>query len=160
MRKPRYEFVFVGIVFLLVDSYFSYGIVTSYLRQLRASQTYVPVAATVVASEIVERGSNRTTHGTSFSPRIVYRYTVEGKEFESHRYFFSGQGWSDRDSAQAVTDQYPVGQRVQAYINPQNPREAVLNPTEPRAGSLVVAGVFLLIALFPIVYGLRGRTEN
>lgn len=97
---PRYEFVVTGILFLLFSTYFSFGSLSSYFRQMKASQSFAPVSAIAVTAEVKEKGGTvKSLMGASFYSEIVYRYSVQGKEYQSNRYFFSGNGWPDRASA-------------------------------------------------------------
>lgn len=157
---PRYEFVIAGILFLLCSTYFSFGSLSSYFRQMKAGQNFAPVSATAVSSEVKERGGDQTTHGTSFHPEIVYRYSVGGKEYQSSRYFFTGEGWPDRESAQKVIERYPANAQVQAYVNPNDPSEAVLDASRPSAGMFFFLVPFWIFSFVVVCYGLRGRRDR
>jgi hypothetical protein len=156
---PRYELVVAGFLFLLCSIFLSFGSLSAYFHQLKASQSFVPVAAIVVSAQIGSRGGNQTTHGASFHPEIVYRYSVEGKEYRSKRYFFTGDGWSDRASVQRVVDRYLAGAFVEAYVNPNDPSAAVLDAGRPSAWMFAFLVPFWIFSFVFIYYGMRGRRK-
>ncbi len=159
-RSRRYELIGAGILFLIVGAYFARGTFTSYMHQRAASQTFVPVDATVVSAELVTRGGNRTTQGESAVPRIVYRYTVDGKEYTGERYYFTGQGWSDQTVVQAVVNWYRGTGEIQAFVDPQNPSVAVLDPSEPSAGMFWFLVPLLGLSGLAIYWGMRGKARD
>jgi hypothetical protein len=152
----RYEVAAVGLVMLLAAIYFAYATLWSYVWQLQAYSSFVPVTAAVLESSVGSSGSSATTHGQSFSPHIVYHYNVAGTEYESDRYFFAGAGW-DRSSAEATVARFSPGTLVQAYVDAGSPTRAVLDRSKPKLGALLYAGPFGLLALAAVVYGLRKR---
>ena len=66
----RYEVAAVGFVMLLFAIYFGYATLWSYVWQLRAHSSFVPVTAEVIESSVGTRGTAATTHGQSFFPHI------------------------------------------------------------------------------------------
>lgn len=159
-RGPRYEFLVAGLLFFIFSTYLSFGSVSSYFRQMKASQSFAPVSAIAVTAEVKEKGGSQTTHGASFYPEIVYRYSVQGKEYQSNRYFFSGNGWPDRASAQKVVERYLTNAQVQAYVNPNDPGEAVLDAGRPSAGTFLFLLPFWIFSFVVVYYGLRGRRDR
>jgi hypothetical protein len=63
---------------------------------MNAGHNFVPVLAIAVSAEVKGMGGSQTTHRASFYSEIVYRYSVEGKEYQSTRCFFTGEGWPDQ----------------------------------------------------------------
>ncbi|NOT23523.1 MAG: DUF3592 domain-containing protein [Nitrospiraceae bacterium] len=119
--RRRYEVVAAGLLILAAAVYFAYAALRSYAWQWKAYSSFVPVEATVIETSVESRGSTSTTHGESFLPRIVYRYSVAGVNYESSRYFFMGDGWSDFVSAESVAARFPRGSAVQAYVDAADP---------------------------------------
>ena len=79
-------------------------------------------------------------------PYVVYRYQVNGQEFQNKRMHFGnviGGLGATRSAAR-----YPAGMTVPVFYNPQNPNEAVL---EKRAAgnwiNLLILAVLLLLLL-------------
>lgn len=154
MAQRRYDVVAFGLLFLSLVGYFSYGYVRSYWRQVQAARSYRAVPAVVVSADVAERGSSATTRGTSYMPRIVTRYDTAGQSYESDRYFFTGTGWRDRASAQDVVARYPVGSVVEVYVDPDDPRSAILDRTPPDSRAAWPLVALILFPLGLIVYGL------
>lgn len=152
MTRRRYELVAFGVVFLSVVGYFDYGYAQAYRRQARAARSFRAVPAIVVSANVWEGGSAR--RGSMYSPRILTRYEMAGQSYESDRYFFTGDGWSDRASVQDVVDRYPVGATVEVYVDPDDPRSAVLNRTPPDGRAAWPLMALTLLPLGLIVYGL------
>ena len=95
------------------------------------SKSWTPIAATIVRSELIERTEPDSDDRlvTKHTASISYKYNVDGHEFTSRR--IDPQD-SDRQegfltkSAEKLVAEYPVGREVTAYVDPQNPSEAVL----------------------------------
>lgn len=78
----------------------------------------------VLFSEFLER----TVHGrTTYRPRLVYEYTVNGVSRESHQIGFyaaiEGKEWAER-----LLSAKPVGAEVTVYYSPMFPKVSVLEP--------------------------------
>jgi len=97
-------------------------------------------AAQIVRSEV---GVHSSSDGTTYSIDITYRYTVDGKQYESKRYDFDAfTSSSGRSGKEEVVAQYPAGSSTFCYYDPSNPSMAVLN----RDFSLAtLVGLFFLI---------------
>lgn len=163
VRGRRYDLVAFGALFLCVAGYFSYAYGSSHVQQLRAHRTFIPIAAVVVSSQVVERGGSSTTRGTSYAPRIVTRYSVDQQTYESDRYFFAGKGWRDRESARSVVDRFQPGSATRVFVDPADPTRAILDATPPGNVGFIVVGSMLVFPLALIVHGLgiaRRRPEH
>lgn len=108
----------------------------------RASTAWLPVEARILDSEVVsERG------GTPyFFPRVTYRYEVQGLAYHSSNVVLVKVEYAQAE-AHAIVERYPAGARVLAYVDPADPRTAVLEPgvgrnTRQYATSAVVGGIF------------------
>ena len=70
--------------------------------------------------------SHSSDDGTTYSPKIRYQYSLDGKDFESERYSFlkfsSGHKWAKR-----IVDQFKPGTNSVCYYDPDDPNTAVLN---------------------------------
>jgi hypothetical protein len=162
VRTPgrRYEIAAAGLLILAVAVYFAYAALWSYAWQWKAHSLFLPVEATVIETSVQSRGSASTTHGQSFSPHIVYRYSVGGVTYESSRYFFMGDGWSDFVSAESVAAQFPLGSSVQVYVDAAGPEQAVIDRSKPKLGILLYVLPLSLSGFAAIVYGLLPRKER
>lgn len=95
-----------------------------------------------------------------FSPLIVYHYTVNGRGYEGTRYFFTGSGWVDYAAAKSAIDRFPVNSTVEAYYDPKDPAEAVLDRKEPDPESLWFIVPFWVFGLLVVIVGLLGKRKS
>ena len=108
-----------------------------------AHESFVPVQAKVLESEV----RSRTRDGKrSYHPHIYYRFEVEGKGYRSKRYSFININ-NTKSSVEAAVANHPVGAVVTAYYNPDNPKKAVLDNSEPD-----LTRFYIFIAAFGAVY--------
>jgi hypothetical protein len=103
----------------------------------RAQQTYLPVDAVVVSQRLIE-------HSETYEPRVEYEFVLDGVTHKSSNVW---AGPNDSSSlwlkdAQQILDQFPVGQQVQAFYDPDDPEQAFLLHTPPASG--VFGGYFIL----------------
>lgn len=93
--------------------------------KLMASQDWPSVPAVVTTSEVVEnRGGDETTYKID----IRFAYEVNGQKYIGETYdFFSSMSSSGSKGKYAVVNQYPVGRRTIAYVNPNDPTAAVIS---------------------------------
>ena len=88
---------------------------------------------------------------SKYIPRVLYRYHVSGKEYQSNR-FMSGKQ-QDYDGVTIKTMMAPLnpGATVSAYYNPNNPSEAYLyNGTSSYRG--IWMGIILLLLVAGGIY--------
>lgn len=79
----------------------------------------------VISSEV---GVHDGDESDTYSIDIRYKYTVDGRRHVSSRYgFMSGMSSSGYASKKAVVDQYPVGKKSVCFVDPADPKSAVLN---------------------------------
>ncbi|MBT2323159.1 DUF3592 domain-containing protein [Variovorax paradoxus] len=160
MPARRYDIAIGGLVILLAVFYFTCAALGAFLRQSQAHASFIPVGAMVVEASVVSSGSAAAAHGESFSPRIVYRYSVGGKAYQGDRYFFAGDGWRDAASAQAVVARFPAGSSVHVYVDKADPAQAVIDKSKPRLGVLLYLLPIAGLGLGVLGYGLRKRKET
>ncbi len=138
-------FVF-GLVFFLVGMIPGY-IALSTLVQSFQARSWTPVAATVLAAELdVSHGDDSTTYSVSGR----YRYEVGGQAFESTRISFDTGSDNIGDfhhRTHALLEQHRrSGEPVTAYVNPDDPSEAVVVRS-------MRWGMFAFMMIFPLVFG-------
>jgi hypothetical protein len=160
MSARRYDIAVGGFVILIAAFYFTYAALGSYVRQSQAHSSFIPVGATIVEASVRSSSSTAAAHGESFSPRIVYRYNVGGKAYQSDRYFFAGDGWRDAASAQAVVARFPAGSSVHVYVDKADPTQAVIDRSKPRLGVLLYLLPIAALGMGVLAYGLRGRKKT
>jgi hypothetical protein len=129
-----------------------FGLVIGYfasarpLYRLHQAQSWAPASCVVVASR-VEEGMDTS------SADITYRYTFGDRQYTSNFYNFVGGQTSD-PSASAVVAAHPPGKRVRCYVDPGDPRRAVINRSHTREHHLGTA-FFAMFTGIPFFAGLR-----
>ncbi len=108
-------------------------------------QGWQPVPATLASAETVaSRGSKSTT----YSVKTEYHYRVAGQEYTGHRVAIgSGSdnvGEFQKELGARLEEAQRSGTPVQAWVNPDNPAEAVLDRSL-RPGMLAFTLVFALV---------------
>lgn len=122
VRRAGGCFVFIfgtgWIGFLVL---FNTLIVHSAMRAHRAGQTHASTVGVVTESRVTRSTGRNNSEGV----RVVYRYTVEGAEYEHDRisYLLNSGG---KRSSRAFVDAHPAGRSVTVYYNPLGPQDAVL----------------------------------
>ncbi|WP_372809155.1 DUF3592 domain-containing protein, partial [Pontiella sp.] len=143
-RSPKLFLVPFGSIFFLIGVLMLKPFLFEPLQKTRDAQTWNEVQATVVSSKVKSHNSD---DGTTYSPYIAYRYTIDGQEYFGDQYTFSGGSSSGYSGKAAIVRKYPKRKKFTVYVNPADPTESVIN-REPSLG--------LLFGLFPLVFALVG----
>ena len=83
------------------------------------------VPGKVVSSKVAQSRSNKQK--TRFRAGVVYKYTVDGREFQSDTISFGMESTSSK-AAYRIRNRYPKGKEVMVSYNPESPETAVLEP--------------------------------
>jgi hypothetical protein len=103
------------------------------------------IASQVAAeTEITSREFGDREVITRDKPKIRYRYTVEGRPFESARIRWVSRKWGFTDPVRRTVAKYPLDQPVSVYYDPKHPANAVL---EPVVEGLLGRGLFAVACL-------------
>ena len=116
---------------------------TIMMREHRRLTTWLPVEATVL-SKSVDRHSD--SDGTTYSPIVVYRYSVNGRPYTSSGVLPTKEsrsgGWARR-----IVEEYELNRTYTAWHNPADPAQAFLR----RSRSIVAAILTSIGALLVVV---------
>ena len=150
LGTPRVKKLLVAVVLVLFGCPFmtvgSLGLVR-YVRERSESKSYVPVPAKVLYSAMYSfRSGGRHPH-TSYSVRVGYEYTVDGKKYEGDRLAISQVSSNNYDHQRHLANKYKKGDAVTAYVSPDDPRKSVLE----KPGGLGDIGVMGFMGLFGVV---------
>ncbi len=69
-------------------------------------------------------------------PVVTYEYDFGGQRYTGSRLAIFERGFQFRSSAEAAASRFSIGQRVNVFVNPAAPAEAVLRPG-PQTGAAV-----------------------
>ena len=114
----------------------------------RASLEWPVVSGRVLAAFLDEVDSDR--QGDRFYPRVRYRYSVRGREYEGTRLWFRTLPSADYSASLALIRDIRAGQEVEIRFDPGRPERAVLIPGYDAYGVADVGAValFLVLAFF------------
>ncbi len=122
------------------------------------------VSTTVVEERPVGTSTGSGTRRTDYRPVVQYSYSVNGQNYSAgHRRFNDDLiAYGSTEKAEAAIEKYRVGQTVQVYYDPANPRNAVLEPGKagPAWRGLTGGILCLLLTLIPIWMGIAVVTNS
>jgi hypothetical protein len=119
IMDPHALWPYAGIVGGLV--LFALGLFTRI--KTKASLSWPKTSGLVLESSIKTDGSQGVR---VVCPNVVYEYTVAGKTYRSSQLALEESDINDSNDARQRAEQHPVGQQVDVYYNPKNPKDAVL----------------------------------
>ena len=128
-----------------------------YQSQRATLDDAVEVEATVVESDV--QSFRDGDDGTVYRLTVTYEYEYEGERYEVSSFDTSGTKSKEYDSqsdAREALDEYPEGDRITAYVPPDDPGAAFLENDLPLSvymipgfgGFLVAASIFLCLNHF------------
>jgi hypothetical protein len=90
---------------------------------------------------------------------VRYRYRAGGQELEGDRIMFGGQPVTTRVLAGGLVARYPVGARVDVHIDPNDPKNALLEPAQQANLAALVALTIVagLIAAILAAHSIAGH---
>lgn len=151
-----FSFIWMGFTVLVTH------VMTDGIKQQNAAHdTFVPVQARVISSRVATSTTGAgNTRSISYSPDIRYSYTHEGRDYESSSYWLTGETFG-RSAAEDIVARYPAGQIAEAFIDPQNPQESVLNRERPETRMIYgLISLSWLVGIGLFIVGLRIRPGN
>jgi len=134
-------FIVVGVVVLII------GI--NYAKESLDSLRWSSVGGKVVSSEIAQSVSGRGEKRIiNYDFKINYIYVVDGQEYSGWRVKFFNLGTGFKGYLKNVQNEYCVDQDIKVFYDPQNPKEAVLEP-----GIQIENAFFFVIGLMFVLGG-------
>jgi len=106
----------------------------------RKSYQWTKTPALVTTSSI-DRNSN------AYQPKIIYKYSFQGKEYINDIYTYVGDaGYITKSKAIETAQKYPEGSEIQVFVDPDDPQNSLIL----RGVHWVQYGAFALLTLFCI----------
>lgn len=148
LLSPVKRFVAVRIVPWFILFLGAFGVYVGVEDILRAAATtqWPSVDGTVVRSGVASPDQASSGGTTKYRAEVIYEYTVDGTGLTGRRISAADFATNDRSMIQAILDRYPVGRIVTVHYQPDDPREAVLEPGL-RALSFLIPAIGLATAL-------------
>ncbi len=135
------------------------------IRYAWGSKAWPSTPGEIVSVTIEEQKpiSEHDRHPT-YRPIVAYSYSIGGKSFGGQHRKFNDDVivYGSEEKAQAAIAQYPVGQKVKVYYEPDNPRNAVLEPGKagPAWRTLSAGILCLVLGIIPIWIAIAVVTQN
>lgn len=83
-----------------------------------------------------------------YIPRIVYKYTVNGKEYQSNQLFYGGEPELSSSEIAPFMDKFRVGSAIPVYYNPSDPQQSYVILSKYRNYWGIVFGIILILLAF------------
>jgi hypothetical protein len=118
-----------------------------------ASSSSWPVITGVIRSSELKSSEHRDKgiSSTTYTAKLQYEYSVDGKSFTSGRFCFGDFGSSDGKRAQKICSRYPSGTSVQVHYNPAHHEESTI-----QTGSTWFMNLWLVLGLLLALSGVVG----
>lgn len=119
-----------------------------------------------VTAEITDTGVEQVKGSrgrTVYVPTVMFRYSFRGVEYTSNKIHpgDSELRFEDRDAAVSRLSAFPAGERVTAYVNPDQPGEAFLeNSRSGQSVGAILIGVALSLFSGGRLYQVWGRSRD
>ena len=147
---------FIGLFLALVGGAFVLILGRGYLRA-KETEAWTEVPAVVLVSQVGQRSLGPTIPD-EFTHELIYEYEIEGELFQGERLkrrknpFFK-----KREKILPEVERWKVGQRVVAFVNPEDPEEALLeHETKAPGYSIWFPALFLVGGLGVFLRSLFG----
>jgi len=148
---------FTIIYLLLIAAAFYFTFIT--IPQTINSNDWPQVQGEVTNSEIIKRVRTQKTGKriTVYSAKIQYQYIVNNNTFTNEQLKWADKAGSE-EIEQAMHQQYPIGNKVTVFYQPDDPSKAVLH----KGLSLdhILIGLFLLLSIAGMAFALFRKIRN
>ncbi|MDX2176753.1 MAG: DUF3592 domain-containing protein [Candidatus Sumerlaeia bacterium] len=160
---PTFGLLLFAVAFLGAGIASGFLLGAKALKDLQARYGWPEVEATVLATEVVVigPGSHSARTGTmrpefEYHPMVTIRYEAGVRTREARCYDAFLTSSTSRGAEQAKLAPFPVGGKVRAWVNPDDPNEAVVRT----GGMALVVGItvpvlFLVVGGFAMVALIR-----
>ncbi|MBS0286958.1 MAG: DUF3592 domain-containing protein [Proteobacteria bacterium] len=135
--------IVVFLILSLVGLFSAYHLTYLTLAKMSDAKKWAQVTCEVISSQVLTSTSHGSHSSTTYKAQINYRYEYEGKSYTNNTYHFQEYYTSAYNHEYQLTREYPPGRKFSCFVNPQNPREAVIDPKP---------GFYLIICLFPLIF--------
>lgn len=119
-------------------------------RELDATRSWSAAPSRVIETSLVE--IHATKGGTTYFPRVVYEYTVDGRTLRGQQAYIGGdKGYSFQRNAEPRRKALADAAAVQVFYDPADPTQAVIERTAPvmRRNNWILA--FLVVVLIGLL---------
>ncbi len=127
--------------------------------QMRAAANWDGVEGVITVSRVDQPPSHVSDDLNDATPIIHYRYRVGGQDIEGDQISVGGTPLTTRVLALRTVARYPVGARVDVHVDPNDPKNALLEPNNQGNLTALIAFaiVFGLIAAVLVAHSIAGH---
>jgi hypothetical protein len=127
--------------------------------QMQAAHSWDKTEGVITLSRVEQPATHVSDDLNDASPVIHYRYRAGGQEFEGDRIGIGGQPMTTSVLAARRIAKYPVGARVDVYIDPNAPGNALLEPGQQGglAAQLAITITFGIAAAVLVAHAIAGH---
>jgi hypothetical protein len=127
--------------------------------RMQAAGKWDKIEGVIIVSRVEQPPSHLSDDLNDASPVIRYRYHAAGQELESDRIRVGGQPLTTRVLAGKQIARFPVGARVDVYVDPNDPNNALLEPRQQGnlAAQLAFTITFGIAAGILVAHGIAGH---
>lgn len=132
LRQKVNRLLFLGLALVFFGMVLAYSYTSSYAEyeiaksNALASPKWPSTMGTITSSRVNYEfgwGNGSLAH---YVPDVVFRYSVNGKEYSGHQISFPKPRYLGSVDADRVRDAYPIGSEVQVFYDPLNPATSCL----------------------------------
>jgi hypothetical protein len=127
--------------------------------QMQAAENWEKVEGVITDSRVDQPPAHVSDDQDDATPIVRYRYRVGGQDLEGDQIMIGGQPMMTRVLAGRLVARYPVGAHVDVHVDPNDPKNALLEPGQQRnvAAQLVFTIVFGFIAAILTAHSIAGH---
>lgn len=138
-------------------------LIVLYLRnkkKAKESESWPFTEGEVVANDVrIDEIDDEDFTRVRYIPQVRFEYQVDGQSYTGKRISYgSDPSFNSRQKALDFLNQFPVGNPVRVFYNPEKPQEAVLSQELRKMTAGLIVGIVLVVLmvcfLCPIAIGL------
>ena len=128
----------------------------NHIRLVYQSENWTQTSGSIISSKVCRCEG---TKSISYTPEIVYHYTVDGKDYESKVISYAFVEGSEREANEKVS-LYPAGSQVKVFYDPSSPEQACLEHGGSARGFAIPVGASIIFMTAGILLANRTRKEE
>lgn len=133
MKSATIFLIILGLCISAIGGVFTFLMWKSYERAVD-QRTWPQVEAVILASEM-EQWRHDEFSPQEYRFNVLYGYEWEGEAKTSERFGVRGNpSYNKSPKIEKKLEEFPAGAKVMAYVNPEDPDYAILQPDSKAAG--------------------------